>query len=94
VIRAAIIVGLCAMPSGAIAQSLCYRPEPPPDLAPPDDDPELRALLNDEYTRYLLDVEDYLNCANEEVFMLIEESREVLARWIAYYGAEAGIRAQ
>ena len=91
---AAIFVLCCAMGAVAGAQSLCYRPEPPPDVAPPDDDPELRALLNDEYARYLLDVEDYLNCANDEARDIMEESRKVLARWTAYFGAEAGIRAK
>lgn len=93
--RAAAILALCcALGAMAGAQSLCYRPEPPPDLPPPDDDPDLRALLNDEYARYLLDVEEYLNCANDEAHAVMEESRDVLARWTAYFGAEAGIRAK
>jgi hypothetical protein len=87
-----IIVALCALASGAAAQSLCWRPEPPPDLAPPEDDPDLRAFLNEEYARYMEDVEDYLNCANDEAHAVMEESRAVLARWTAYYGAEAAIR--
>ena len=55
---------------------------------------KLRALLNDEYAHYLLDVGDYLNCANDEARDVMEESREVLARWTAYFGDEAGIRAE
>jgi len=39
-------------------------------------------------------VEDYLNCANDEARDVMEESRDVLARWTAYFGAEAGIRAK
>jgi len=90
----AAILALCALGSPAGAQSLCWRPEPPLDFAPPTDDPELRDHLNDEYARYMLDVEDYLNCANDEARTVLQESREVLARWTEYFGEEAGIRAE
>lgn len=89
---AMVVAGLYA--TAADAQSFCYRPEPPPDLAPPQDDPELRAFLNDEYARYLLDVEDYLNCVNDEARTVAAESRDILTRWTEYFGEEAGIRSR
>lgn len=93
-IKAFAIVVVALSGARVDAQSFCYRPEPPSDLEPPSDDPALRAILNDDYERYLLDVEDYLNCVNDEARTVTAESREVLARWTEYFGDEAGIRSR
>lgn len=87
-----VAAALAVWAQGAPAQSWCYRPEPPPDMAPPQDDPELRAFLSDEYARYLEDVETYLNCANAETRAVMAESRAVLQRWVELYGADASMR--
>ena len=80
-----------ALSSGAAAQAqtFCDRPLPPEDLSPPQDDPEFRAFLNEEYKAYMSAMEDYLNCSQTEYSDSIEEQKRIINRWVAYFGNEA-----
>lgn len=82
----------------ALGQGGCLRPYPPAGGAPPED-PEMRDLLNEDYTLYVLDMEDYLNCLQDEIAWLREEfddataeTTDVIQRWEAELGPDAGIR--
>lgn len=76
----------------AAAQEACLRPISPEEIAPPRNDPEFRAFLNQEYQAYLLGMQDYLNCLGREHDSATKETSEVLARWVLWFGDDAVIR--
>jgi hypothetical protein len=76
----------------AVAQEACLRPIQPEEIAPPRDDPEFRAFLNQEYQAYLLGMQDYLNCLGREHDSARKETSDVLARWVQWFGDDAVIR--
>lgn len=71
----------------AFAQG-CLPPEQPYPFEPPTDDPELRAIVRDQYRAYIDDSEDYMNCLQTEFGRAHQETRQVLDRWILYFGNE------
>ena len=83
---------LAAAPLGATAQVACLPPEEPYPYEPPRDDPELRAIIAEQYEAYVLDVEGYLNCLHGESDRASREAREVIARWVSHFGDEAALR--
>ena len=81
---------LALHPATAWSQgSFCYRPAPPYPFEPPRDDPGFYAFINEQYQRYLVDMQDYINCLNEEQHDAFEESQHVLQRWLDYFGDDA-----
>ena len=93
-IRALALAALLAatVPLAAAAQVACLPPEEPYPYAPPQDDPELRAIIGEEYETYVLDVEAYLNCLREETDRASREARAVIERWVRHFGDEAALR--
>ena len=77
--------------SGAFAQG-CLPPEPPYAYEPPSDDPELREIVRDQYQTYIEASERYLNCLQSEIGRAQAESRDVLNRWVNYFGPDAKMR--
>ena len=59
---------------------------------PPRDDPELRAIIAEQYEAYVLDVEAYLICLRGESDRASREAREVIACWVRHFGDEAALR--
>ncbi len=90
IIRLAIVALALSAPC-AVAQG-CLPPEPPYAYAPPTDDPELREIVRDQYQTYIEDSEGYLNCLQSEIGRAQAETRDVLNRWVQYFGADAKIR--
>ena len=98
-LRAACAALLVLAASGpALGQGGCLRPYPPAG-GPPPEEPEMRDLLNEDYALYVLDMEDYLNCLQNEIAWLREEfdhataeTTAVIQRWEAELGADAGLR--
>jgi hypothetical protein len=89
----ALALGLfLGMAASALAQEACLRPVPPEKIAPPRDDPEFRAFLNQEYQAYLLGMQDYLNCLGREHDSARKETSEVMSRWVLWFGDDAVIR--
>ena len=97
-IRTAVLValaaGLVAMtaPTSASAQVGCLPPEEPYPFEPPADDPELRALIDEQYQAYILGTETYLNCLNDEAIHVRTKFRTILNRYLQFFGDEAGIQ--
>ena len=87
---AAILAAL--VPFGSAAQVGCVPPEEPYVFEPPRDDPELRALINEQYETYLFGIEDYLNCLHAESNRAAAEARVVIERWVGHFGDEAALR--
>lgn len=57
-IRALLIAGVALASLGpAFGQEDCPRPVAPDGIEPPEDDPEFRAFLNQDYQTYLVDME-------------------------------------
>lgn len=83
-----LVAGLVMVEPGA-AQEFCLRPEEPFPFEPPRDDPELYAFINEEYQTYIVAMQDYLNCLGEEQAQASRETKEVLDRWISYFGDDA-----
>ncbi len=83
---------LAAAPLGAAAQIACLPPEEPYPYEPPCDDPELRAIIAEQYEAYVPEVEAYLNCLCGESDRASREAREVIARWVRHFGEEAALR--
>lgn len=92
-VSAVLAAGLVAMtgPSSASAQVGCLPPEEPFAYEPPEDDPELRALIDEQYQAYILGTEAYLNCLNDEATRVRAEFQTVLKRYLQFFGDEAGI---
>ena len=84
-------LALATSAGAAWSQGVCYRPAEPYPYPPPADDPEFAAFVNGDYQRYMLEIEDYLNCLNAEQADAFEEHREVMDRWIAYFGEDAAL---
>ncbi len=79
-------------PLGAAAQVGCLPPEEPYPYEPPRDDPELREIIAEQYEAYVLEAEAYLNCLHGETDRAGAEAREVIDRWVRYFGDEAALR--
>ena len=90
-IRAAVLLALAMAPTLAAAQVGCLPPEEPFAYAPPKDDPELRALIDEQYQDYITDTERYLNCLNDEAVRARAAYYAVFERYIQYFGVEAGV---
>ena len=88
---AALWLAAIAAPVPAFAQIGCLPPEAPFAYAPPKDDPELRALIDEEYQVYIRDTETYLNCLNAESMRARTEFDVVLKRYVQFFGIEAGV---
>lgn len=83
----ALVLGVAA----SAAQEACLRPIPPEAIKPPQDDPDFRAFLNQEYEVYLLEMQDYLNCLGREHESATKETNAVMARWLLWFGDDAAI---
>lgn len=83
---------LALTPLDAGAQVLCLPPEEPYPYEPPRDDPELRDLVNEQYEEYVFGIEDYINCLEAERQRAIHDSREIVQRWVQYFGDDAALR--
>jgi hypothetical protein len=95
VIRAGIALGFVLGVAGsAVAQEACLRPVQPEAVRPPADDAEFREFLNEEYQAYLLDAQEYLNCLGREHESATKEAREIMARWILWFGDDARFHSQ
>ena len=92
-IRAAAILLLLPMtaPTLAAAQVGCLPPEEPFAYAPPEDDPELRALIDAQYQDYIDGTEDYLNCLNDEAARARSAFQVIFNRYVEYFGDGAGV---
>ena len=88
---AAAVLVLALSPTLAAAQVGCLPPEEPFAYEPPKDDPELRALIDEQYQDYITGTEDYLNCLNAEAARVRAEFQEILDRYIQYFGIEVGV---
>ena len=88
---AAIRLALATAPTWAYGQVGCLPPEEPFAYEPPEDDPELRALIDEQYQDYIQGTKSYLNCLNEEATRVRAEFKKILDRYIQYFGAEAGV---
>ena len=77
-------------PAMAAAQVGCLPPEEPFAYEPPDD-PELRALIDEQYQDYINGTESYLNCLNYEAARARAEFQTILNRYLQYFGDEAGV---
>ena len=62
----ALAAGLTLVAASAGAQIACLPPEESYPYEPPRDDPELRAIINEQYETYVLEVEEYINCLRRE----------------------------
>ena len=83
---------LAGAPAWVGAQVACLPPEEPYPYEPPANDPELRAIINEQYQAYVLEVEDYINCLRDEADQASVQAREVIERWVRYFGDEAVVR--
>ncbi|OWJ77430.1 hypothetical protein [Haematobacter genomosp. 1] len=88
--RLAIIAVVMSAPC-AVAQG-CLPPEPPYAYEPPTDDPELREIVRDQYQTYIEESEGYMNCLQSEIGRAQAETRDVLNRWVHYFGSDATMR--
>ena len=88
---AAVALGLACAPVAAGAQVACLPPEEPYPYAPGDLDPELRALVNEQYETYVRDIEVYINCLEAERAEAMQSAQAIVQRWIAFFGDEAGL---
>ncbi|WP_299654402.1 hypothetical protein [uncultured Jannaschia sp.] len=89
-IRAAILMAvMMTTPTVAAAQVGCLPPEEP--YAPPEDDPELRALIGEQYQDYIDGTEDYLNCLNDEAMRARTEFQTVFNRYVEYFSDGSGV---
>ncbi len=78
-------------PTLAAAQVGCLPPEKPFAYAPPEGDPELRDLIDQQYQDYIDGTEDYLNCLNDEAMRARTEFQVIFNRYVEYFGDGAGI---
>ncbi|WP_299844579.1 hypothetical protein [uncultured Jannaschia sp.] len=78
-------------PTLATAQVGCLPPEKPFAYAPPENDPELRDLIDQQYQDYIDGTEDYLNCLNDEAMRARTEFQTVFNRYVEYFGDGAGV---
>ncbi|WP_299655233.1 hypothetical protein [uncultured Jannaschia sp.] len=85
-------MAMTTAPTLAAAQVGCLPPEAPFAYAPPEDDPELRALIDEQYQDYIDGTEDYLNCLNDEAVRARTEFRAIFDRYVRYFGDGAGVQ--
>ncbi len=78
-------------PTLVAAQVGCLPPEEPFAYAPPEDDPELRDLIDQQYQDYIEGTEDYLNCLNDEAMRARTEFQTVFNRYVEYFGDGGGV---
>ena len=88
---AATALALVAAPTLAPAQVGCLPPAAPFAYAPPEDDPELRDLIDEEYQDYIRDTGTYLNCLNAESARVRGEFDTVMTRYVRFFDIEADI---
>ncbi len=91
-IRTAIVLAMMAVPTWAPAQVGCLPPEEPFAYEPPTNDPELRALIDEQYQDYIRGTESYLNCLNAESTRVRSEFQQILNRYIQYFGEGAALK--
>ena len=60
-------------------------------LPVPGDDPELRALIDEQYQDYITGSESYLNCLNDEAVRARDAYDKVSEGYIRYFGVEGGV---
>jgi hypothetical protein len=89
---AAILATLVAAPTLAFGQVGCLPPEVPFAYEPPKDDPELRAMIDEDYQTYVRDAETYLNCLNAEAMRIRTEFDGVMRRYVLYFGSDAAMK--
>lgn len=96
-------IALCGFPTPVAAQSTidpgeipvgCIPPLEPYAFAPPRDDPELYQLVNEEYQTYILDIEDYLACLQEEHRRAFNRANVILQQYVTHFGADAGLQSE
>ena len=87
------VLVLVAAPTLAQAQIGCLPPEEPFPYEPPaaEDDPEMRALIDEQYQDYIRSAESYMNCLNDEATRIRAEFDQILQRYVQFYGSEAGV---
>lgn len=88
--HAAAVTLLAAAP--ALAQIGCLPPATPFGYEPPEDDPELRAMIDEDYQTYIRDTETYLNCLNAESMRVRSEFDDVMERYVEYFGSGAAMK--
>ena len=71
------------------AQVACLPPEEPYPYEPSDLDPELRAIVGEQYEDYVREIEVYINCLEEERSDAMRSAQEIVQRWIQYFGEDA-----
>ena len=90
-IRAAILLAVMTAPTLVLAQVGCLPPEEPFAYEPPKDDPELRALIDEQYQDYIDGAESYMNCLNDEATRVRTEFDQILMQYVQFFGIEAGV---
>lgn len=70
----------------------CLPPMEPYPYEPPRDDPELMAIVDEEYQTFLRDSEDYLNCLEQERARAFQRTNEILQRYVELFGEDARLR--
>ena len=86
-----LVVVTVTAPTLAGAQVGCLPPEEPFAYAPPEDDPELRALIDEQYQDYIDGTEDYLNCLNDEAARARAAFQVIFNRYVEHFGDRAGV---
>lgn len=69
----------------------CLPPEEPYQFELPDD-PELRRMINEDYQKFILEAEDYMNCLQAEHQRAFNKTNAILQRYIAYFGDDAALQ--
>ena len=88
---AILLLLLMTAPTMAAAQVGCLPPEEPFAYAPPEDDPELRALIDEQYQDYIDGTETYLKCLDDEAVRARAEFQTVFNRYVEYFGDGGGV---
>jgi hypothetical protein len=90
--RLSVLAVLLALaPAAAGAQVACLPPEEPYPYEPSDLDPELRAIVNEQYEDYVRNIEVYINCLEAERVEAMQTAQEVVQRWVRYFGDDAAL---
>ena len=85
-------MALAFAPAAVDAQVACLPPEEPYPYDPSSLDPELRAIVNAQYETYVREIEDYINCLEDERGHAMRSAQEIVQRWIRYFGEDAVVR--
>ena len=86
------LLTIATAPTLAFGQAGCLPPAMPFGYKPPKDDPELRAMIDEDYQTYIRDSEAYLNCLNVESMRVRTEFDEVMRRYVLYFGTGAAMK--